>query len=405
MGVVFDGLTISPGPSGEGAGAVFTLSAPPEKGGWHDEGSARASVTEGSLGVVVSGLTARSYPHAWRDGLLVAQRGLDVLSARGVADLRVKNPQHDHLVVYGEGGGQVLRVAGVATSTFGMSAHGFVSDATGQIRLPEAPISDWHESMRYYRHSQLEDDLFDSFRSLWLALENLLDELAPQKRREREGRWLKRALAKADAAVSLHNFLPAAYTGSPVNAAYTYFYDEARGHLFHAKASRRPHLPYEATGTNLLAERHKRLTDLYLRLLEHKTGVRRGGGTMLMKGGFDLMAGAFEEEPAVAATDDASPFDPDDQRLNPAGGAVVKTTAARETKLERPFLRMYLGRIPGEELRPLKALRRAVLLSADSLVTAHIPDGELLMADIRALELQMGLSITSRGMPRSFPEM
>ena len=92
---------------------------------------------------------------------------------------------------------------------------------------------------------------------------------------------MKRALGKADTAIDLKQFLPAGFQGKAVNAAYKYFYDEMRTHLFHAKASRQPLLPYETDGTSLLVSRHRLLTSFYLALLEHVTGVRRSSGGML----------------------------------------------------------------------------------------------------------------------------
>jgi hypothetical protein len=45
--------------------------------------------------------------------------------------------------------------------------------ATGRAaRRPASPK--WQESARYFRLSQLTDDLFDSFRNVCLALESIL---------------------------------------------------------------------------------------------------------------------------------------------------------------------------------------------------------------------------------------
>ena len=192
-------------------------------------------------------------------------------------------------MIYGEEGAQVLRLVGVSTFDVRLGpVSAEVRDSSGNLLPQPEPISTWHESMRYYRQAQLSDDLFESLRNLWLALKNLLDSLEPQRSGEREKRWLKRALKKADAAIDLKRFLSGAPAGNtPVDSAYTYFYDEVCTHLFHAKASRKPLLPFEQTGTNLLVARHRQLTSFHLELLEHVTGVRRPPGA-LMKGGFEL---------------------------------------------------------------------------------------------------------------------
>jgi hypothetical protein len=85
--------------------------------------------------------------------------------------------------------------------------------------------------MRYYRQSQRSDDVFDSFRRLWLAVENLLDSIEPYVLgRDNEKRWLKRALGNAEKRIGLHRYLPSGLTGSPVDQAYRYFYD-GREHI------------------------------------------------------------------------------------------------------------------------------------------------------------------------------
>lgn len=187
MAISFDRCAIPAGKTGELGGAVFNLMASPGVDAEFETPSEeRAVLTKNSIGVVVSNLDASSYEVAWHKGLATAQQALDVFSARGLADLRLDEPQHDHLVVYGEHGGQVLRLVGVSTLTFNMQVTGEVRNQAGEIVPPAPPISVWHESMRYFRQAQLTDDLFESFRHLWLGLENLLDSLEPAVPQERE---------------------------------------------------------------------------------------------------------------------------------------------------------------------------------------------------------------------------
>jgi hypothetical protein len=297
-------------------------------------------------------------------------------------------------------------VVGVAT----LNVH--IGDVEAEVRnqageiVPQAPpVSAWHESMRYYRQAQLSDDLFDSFRSLWLGVENLLDSLEPAAPGERETKWLRRALRQADAAIGLNRFLPQGIKEDTVDAAYAYFYDETRTHLFHAKASRRPLLPYEEIGTNLLVSRHGQLTSLYLVLLEHVTGVRRPT-SMLMKGGFELMVAGVEKAPtALLVTDDLAPGDSEETRINPKGGQVVEMVAAREKQLERPFLRVFLGRLDGADVAAIRNLTKTAYSSNGELISGHVVDGDLRISDLSALEVQMGLRIRSAGLPKSFAEM
>jgi hypothetical protein len=407
MAISFDSCEIPAGESGQSGGAVFNLvDSAGMDATFETTADERVNVSESSRAVVVSNLGASDYETAWRKGLTVAQQALDVFSARGLVDLHLQDPQYDHLAVYGQDGGQVLRVVGVATLNVHFGAAGVVvRSKEGEIVPQPPPVSAWHESMRYYRQAQLSDDLFESFRSLWLGVENLLDSLEPATPGEREKKWLKRALKKADAAINLKRFLPQRLKGNAVDAAYKYFYDETRAHLFHAKASRRPLLPYEEIGTNLLVSRHGRLTRVYLALLEHVTGVRRPT-SMLMKGGFELMAAGVEKGPtAILVTDDPVPEDPDENRINPQGGQVIEMAAAREKQLERPFLRVFLGRLDGADVEAIEHLRKTAFRSDGDLVSGHAIDGDLAISDLTALEVQMGLRIRSGGLPKSFAEM
>ena len=430
MTISFDNREIPAGEAGDQGGAVFILPevASTDAEFTTDHGE-RVSIAERSRGVVVTELTAGDYETAWRNGLIAAQQALDIFSTRGLADHHLSSPQFEHLAVYSGDGSQVLRLVGVSTLNVRVGPiTGEVLDPEGNPQAQPAPVSVWDESMRYYRQAQLSDDIFESFRSLWLALENLLDSLEPQARGEREKEWLKRALAKADSAIELKRFLPKGSASNPVDAAYTYFYVETRTHLFHAKASRKPLLPYEQHGTNLLVSRHRQLTSLYLELLEHVIGVRRPSG-MLVKGGFERMMTGLEAEPAIQITDDPGPEDPDARSINPEGGSVAEAPALREESLEVPFLRVFLARftgaelaaiqhprkvgflrvflarLTGAELAAIQHLRKTALTSKGELVSGHIVEGDLKISDLGSLEVQMGIRVRNAGLPKSFAEM
>ena len=279
-----------------------------------------------------------------------------------------------------------------------------VTDAAGNVRPQPEPVSVWHESMRYYRRAQLSEDVFDSFRNLWLAFENLLDSFEPQRLGEREVAWLRRALGRLDGELGLKDRLPPGASGPVVDAAYRYFYDEVRTHLFHAKASRRPLLPHEQTGTNLLAARHQRLTSLYLALLEHVSGVRRASGA-LMQGGFDMIMEGLEVDPVIQVTDDEAPMDADSRRIDAGGGLLLEAPATRDESLEASFLRVFLARFGEKEIAPLGILRKAAFKSGGTLYLGLTIDGVLEISALRALEVQAGMRVRNVSLPRYFPEM
>ena len=79
--------------------------------------------------------------------------------------------------------------------TYGMGVHADmqVADAAGNVKVdpPRSPTM-WSESFRYYRESQEAADVFQAYRALWLAMENLLQSVVQKKRKEGEAGWLRR---------------------------------------------------------------------------------------------------------------------------------------------------------------------------------------------------------------------
>src|ERR1035441_10053826 len=148
---------------------------------------------------------------------------------------------------------------------------------------------------------------------------------------------------------------------APHNAAYTYFYDELRVHLFHAKASRQPSLPHNAVAVAAMSERHENLTRLYLDLLNKMTGVTRTGGGGLTYAGFEMATSTLANEARIYLTNELAPFDREETEAAPPGREVAHAPAAPEPQQERPWLRAYLAAIPGADVEPLGPLTRMTL--------------------------------------------
>ena len=203
-----------------------------------------------------------------------------------------------------------------------MRTEATVRNAAGEIVVPPPPAEFWHQSMRFYRRSQLADDPVEATRLLWLAVENLLDDkVAEQAEGERETHWLKRALKLAAEHVDYTHYLPKPPTDqvpkAPHNAAYDYFSEDLRHDVFHSKASRQPRLPDHAVDVLPIIERHEPLTRLYLDLLSKTIGVERSGGGVLTYGGFGVMTKAFDNKPRLYLTNYAGAFDRGRDRPRP----------------------------------------------------------------------------------------
>jgi hypothetical protein len=127
----FDGTAIG----GAGlAGAVFAVASSAGAGAMvqvEDGWSAKITV---SPNIVVSGPAPDGYDSALAAGLRAAQQALDVLSARGRADLVTVDTANEHIVVWQNAGRSAVRV--VCTNFFNADVGVptiVVRDAAGEI--------------------------------------------------------------------------------------------------------------------------------------------------------------------------------------------------------------------------------------------------------------------------------
>lgn len=386
------------------AGAAFRLDGASPKTAQFSDGDWVVELGQGATYVIAAGSAPDGYDSTWRKALTMALQGLDVFSARGIADLALTRAADEHIIGWRDTSGQVLRLVGTADFNVTVPVPTItVTNAAGGVVPQPPPISVWHESMRYYRQAQRADDVFESYRSLWLATENLLDAIEPYLPTDSEERWLRRAFKTAHAQVDLLKFLPGSQK-APHNAAYDYYYVDARTHLFHAKASRGPLLPDEPHGTNMLIERHTALTGLFLRLLEAHTGVGRRGGFMF-PAWFDRSVRSFDQGAVFLVTDDRADIDPAGTSINPGGGTVVPVTARRDEPRSKRGRTVFIGETDGRSVEVLETIQKAGFACDQGLIAAEVVLGDLSISGFDLFEVQMAFRLQNRSQPRSFNEM
>ncbi len=147
----------------------------------------------------------------------VAQRGLDLLCISRIANLSIHRASDEHLIWWRESFQQILRVVCVYKLRSGASIMS--SDALHPQQ--------YHENLRYFRLSQITDDLSDAYRNMYLALELLVSSISPKRSNESELVWLKRVLK--DEANNIPDF-PAVD-----EEIIREIYRDVRCRLFHAK--------------------------------------------------------------------------------------------------------------------------------------------------------------------------
>jgi hypothetical protein len=245
----FDGLPLWDEGQVNRAGSVLYLREPARQDAeWAEGQGACVTIRKGSRAVLVKGLHSTSFDNSLLQGLDVANKALDVLSAGGAFSTMLADPGVEHIVWFDSSDSVRGRVWSAIPLALGVShVDGVVRNAEGRDITRQEPSPEWHEAFRFFRLAQTTDDLFDAFRNLYLGLEASLSTLAPQANGEREGAWVKRALRVAETVVDLRRALPRGFEGDPVDGLFDEFYARTRNAVFHAKASTpRPGLRPEA---------------------------------------------------------------------------------------------------------------------------------------------------------------
>lgn len=300
--------------SGESAGGSFMLNEASKVTAVEIVDKWVTEVQAGSRIVVARGAGPDSFERARAESIDAANKGLDLLSARGVVDVSIREAEDQHISWWVERGCSVIRVLSVPT----VQVHVGDVTVTGGMQIVPPPL--WHESLRYFRLSQITDDLVDAYRNLYLGLECLLDTIAPQrsgptgKPAEGEGAWFRRALVEAGNVVSLAGFVPQG-TPDPVQALWDDLYRDVRSALFHAKASRPTIVPHGSNQRQEIAESLTRATALYLALAKYVLHIRRPGGG-IFAGFWRMQTDALVGRLSIVATDDPAPVSPDDEDVN-----------------------------------------------------------------------------------------
>lgn len=395
------------------SGGAFLLTSPAKvsravdcPGGW------AAEVKAGGKYVVARNPSTLAGYAASRDAAFnAAQQGLDLLSIARAADLGIRDSESEHVTWWAEAGGQVLRTTHAMTISLGFSATVTVTDAAGLVKPdPPPPPVTWHESLRYFRLSQATDDLFDSYRNLYLALESILDKMAPQavggggRPSEGEGTWFKRALGVAHARVGLAAFAPRGSV-NPVDDLFNELYTATRTSLFHAKTSRPSLLPHvSGGGKEAVTAAVERLGSLYIRLAQEELSTRSPMSVITYEG-FDMMTENLKSSIRLHATDDpdvAKAGDAGIDVINPAGGTVIALDTRHAPDLERPLVRAFLGTLKAEALGKMDRLTGVGAMVKDKLISGGLMEGILLLGGVERLECQFSIRQRSAQLPKGY---
>ncbi|MFC2032443.1 hypothetical protein ACFLUS_03655 [Chloroflexota bacterium] len=120
-------------------------------------------------------------------GLAQIQRCLDIIAVKKLGALVLDHPEENHLALFQRNEEAILRHFSIVKLAILTNVSVEVRDKDGNIK-PHAPIPEptWTRAFRYYRLSQVSQDMFEAYRNLFLALEALLNKIRPKLPRERE---------------------------------------------------------------------------------------------------------------------------------------------------------------------------------------------------------------------------
>ena len=315
------------------AGAAFRLSEGAAKDSIEVIGDWTTEVRAGSEIVVARGEGGGTYDETRDAALAAANKGLDFLCLREAAPMAIRHAGTEHIVWWSDGTEYTIRLLSIPTVTLQVGEVTVTGGAPVAALPPE-----WQESARYFRLSQLTDDLFDSFRNTYLALESILDHLTPQRTTpplEREGDWFRRALAAAGNIVNLAGHAPRG-APDPVEALYDDLYVSTRNLVFHAKSTRAYLLPYSSAQRRAVEETTRRAAYLYLALAENVIHLRPPGSGWFAAA-WRMQVDSLAPRLGIVVTNDPAPFSADDTVINPGGGDLVELSVRRATEYDRPF--------------------------------------------------------------------
>lgn len=255
-------------------GAAFLLRAPAHTSATIQQNAGLVRLIAGKPCLTVELHTAVA-PNAVHDTCWrVVQEALDVHAATHREAYATRDGEGNFITWQAEPDGYALSIIDTIQAPWQMHAELVVHNPPGSPPPPLSPPPfDYHPALRYYRLSQLTDDLFDAFRNAYLALEYLVSEVSPKNPGESEQNWLARVLGGTLAPV-----LPG---GTDVIKFVESVYTFGRLPLFHAKSYSTIYLPH-GTERSAILSTFETLQRLLAMILHHRVNPRiaRGWGQM-----------------------------------------------------------------------------------------------------------------------------
>lgn len=287
------------------------------------------------------------------------------MSVRAETDCAIRDAHDQSLVWWPDTtrGGVVMRCSYVETMGLQLKMKAEVRHPDGTVPPPlPPPTAMAHDVFRFVRMSRTAENLYDSYRNLFLAFECLLSDmrpvqLLPNGRQENEKQWFTAALAVADQLVPLASLVPNGIT-DPVEWIYNNIYSAERSALMHAK--RQYLLPQDDTRKQRLTDSLGDMSTYIGELIKQHFGVSRRNQSWSLAA-VEVMAKAVLGGFAmIVSDDDSGPINPNaDNQIAPSASMVElqpSTPAAADPN--DPTLWTLLAARDTDDLAELATIRR-----------------------------------------------
>lgn len=324
-------------------------------------------------------------------GFTVIQEALDYLSIQKQTHLFIKNPENECIALFEKNGKLVLQHNATSPFSVRVSVNIEVKDKDGNIKSPapeKFPI--WDSTLRYYRLSQISEDLSEAYRNLYLSFESLLNYIYPWQGGPEE-KWLRNALNKINLAVDLAKIAP---SGScPINHIIQTQYKDIRVKLFHAKTN--IILPHNELSPNVIYDAYRELLLLWHEVASKYLDVPKLSEGGITQAGFISMVSPFEKFTLVY-TDDTSPPLASDTEVSPSGRPYYEFTNNKYLGAIGKFKAAYTGVIDleGDEI-PIPIYRICTMIEGKLAATSFIHGG-LFVADVDIFESRQQIKAINR---------
>lgn len=365
---------------------------------WSLEGGSWIVVAKkGSRYICANGRALQEHDHAKNDGINALMQALDLACMQSHIASNISKPGDNHIVLFKSNDQAVARI----TSTFYLAASMDISvevrNKDGEIiPQPMAPAPVWHRALRYYRISQLAGDIYEAYRSLYLAFEAIAEALYPRATNEREGEWVRRCFKEMHGKYNLSPYAPDGHS-APSEYLFGTLYEHTRCSLFHARTADSI-LPFYETDTSKMQNAYATLLRIWRQIASSELHMGGGGGVITYQGYKHWMDNAFSKSVEIAVTNDPNPPKGSDTKLGPDN----LISSLEQSKYISEVVPGVVG-IEGFEsnVKKLPAIRKIGLISGNVLHAVAPIEGALDLFGVDMLQVSLRQRLIQENQPKT----